>query len=108
VIKQSRRRDRLIRALAGLAPSVIQGSLVKLEGSCGKPSCVCARDRNRQHVRHYLSWNEAGRTHMLYIPQARLKDFRRGTQAWSEFKRRAQQLARLNAQILKSQELEGS
>jgi hypothetical protein len=38
---------------------------------------------------------------MLYIPRARLRDFQRGTQAWTEFKRRAQQLARLNAQILK-------
>ena len=93
-----------MRVLTRLAPTIIQGSLVTLKGSCGKPSCACARNSDRQHVRHYLSWTEAGRTRMLYIPQAKLKQFREGIQAWTEFKRRAQQLARLNAQILKSQE----
>ena len=42
---------------------------------------------------------------MLYIPRAQRKTFQRGIQAWAKFKRLAQRLARLNAQILKSQEV---
>lgn len=96
-----RKRGQLIRTLTRLAPGVIQGSLVTLKGPCGKPSCACARHPDRQHLRYYLSWTEAGRTRMLYIPATRLRAFRRGTQAWRQFKQRAQRLARLNAQILK-------
>ena len=83
---------------------MIQGSLVTLRGPCGKASCACSQSQAHYHARHYLSWTEAGRTRMLYIPKAKLKGFRQGIQAWAEFKRRAQQLGRLNAQILKSQE----
>jgi hypothetical protein len=57
-----------------------------------------------QHQRHYLSWSEAGRTRMLYIPRAQLKGFQGGVRAWVEFKRLAQELARYNARRLKSQE----
>jgi len=104
VKQQFRKRDQFVRALTRLAPTIIQGSLVSLKGSCGKPSCACARNSDRQHVRHYLSWTEAGRTRMLYLPAVQLEGFRRGTQAWSQFRQRAQELARLNAQILKFQE----
>ena len=84
---------------------MIRGSLVTLEGHCGKPSCSCAHNRVRYHRRHYLSWTEAGRTRMLYVPRAGLKSFQRGIKAWVEFKQIAQQLARLNAQILKSKKV---
>jgi len=104
VLKEFRSPEPLIRILTRLAPLVIQGSLVTLKGPCGKASCACARNPKRQHLRPYLSWREAGRTRMLYIPAPRLQAFQRGTRAWFQFKRRAQQLARLNAQILKAQE----
>ena len=84
---------------------MIQGCLVTLEGSCGKPSCSCAQRRDRYHRRRYLSWTEAGRTRMLYLARADLKAFQRGIKAWAEFKRIAQQLAHLNAQTLKSKEV---
>ena len=102
--EQSRQRDRLLRSLAALSARMIQGSLVTLQGPCGKASCACARLEARHHQRHYLSWTGAGRTRMLYIPQAQLKEFQGGVQAWVEFKRLAQELARLNARRLKSQE----
>ena len=84
---------------------MIQGSLVTLRGPCGKAFCVCARIPARHHQRRYLSWTEAGRTRMLYVPQAQLKGFQRGVRAWVEFKCLAQELARQNARMLKSQEL---
>jgi len=104
VKEQFRKRDHLLRSLAALSARMIQGSLVTLRGPCGKASCACARIQARHHQRHYLSWTEAGRTRMLYIPQAQLKGFQRGVRAWVEFKRLAQELARQNARLLKSQE----
>ena len=59
--------------------------------------------RERHHLRYYLSWTEAGRTHMLYIPHSQLKAFQQGVRAWSDFKHLAQQVARLNAQTLKAE-----
>lgn len=104
MLEQFRSREPLIRILTRLAPQIIQGSEVTLKGPCGKTSCACARDLERQHLRHYLSWTEAGCTRMLYIPSTQLQAFQWGTQTWTQFKHRAQQLGRLNAQILKSQE----
>lgn len=92
-------------SLTRLGARMIQGSLVTLRGSCGKAACSCAQGRNRYHQRHYLSWTERGRTRMLYIPRGQLKAFRDGVRAWVEFKRIAQHLARLNAQILKAKEV---
>jgi hypothetical protein len=39
---------------------------------------------------------------MLYIPSKQLKVFERGTQAWAKFKELSKQLARLNAENMKS------
>jgi len=41
---------------------------------------------------------------MVYVPKDKLKDFQRGVNAWNRFKEIAKELARLNAQILKSKE----
>ena len=38
---------------------------------------------------------------MMYIPKTRLEEFRRGIEAWKQFKQLSQQLARHNAQTLK-------
>lgn len=82
---------------------MIQGSLVTLNSPCGKPSCACAKNREKYHKRYYLSWTEAGRTHMLYIPTKQLKAFKQGIRAWNRFKEISKQLARLNAHALKAE-----
>ena len=78
----------------------VRGSLVTLQSRCGKDACRCARSDHR-HRRYYLSWSEAGRTQMMYIPKTRLEEFRHGIEAWKQFKQLSQQLARHNAQTLK-------
>ena len=82
---------------------MVQGSAVTLRRPCDKASGVCAQQRERYHLCSYLSWTEAGRTHMLYVPHRQLKAFHLGVRAWSDFKRLAQQVARLNAQIFKAE-----
>lgn len=104
MIKQSRKEEHLQALLNRLATQMVQGSLVTLNGPCGKSSCVCARTRKHYHRRYYLSWTEGGRTRMMYIPSKRLKAFQQGIRAWSRFKEISKQLARLNAQILKSEQ----
>lgn len=101
MLKQSRRDRLILFRITQVATHMVQGSLVALRGSCGKPSCACAGNRDRAHLRHYLSWTEGGRTRMLYIPQDQLEAFRQATRAWAEFKRLSQQLARRNALKLK-------
>jgi hypothetical protein len=39
---------------------------------------------------------------MLYVPSKELEAFEHGVQAWAEFKELSKQLARLNAEIIKS------
>ncbi len=83
---------------------MVQGSDVTLRGACGKAPCACGQQRERHHLRYYLSRTEADPTHMLYIPRSRLKAFQQGVRGWrSDFKRLAQHLAGLNAQTLKSE-----
>jgi hypothetical protein len=81
--------------------SIIRGSIVKLKGKCGKPTCACARDQERKHVRYYLSSSEGGRTQMVYIPKKRLPEIEEGIRAWKIFKETAKELAEANlAKIL--------
>lgn len=44
---------------------------------------------------------------MMYIPKTRLEEFRRGIEAWKQFKQLSQQLARHNAQTLKQKGVQG-
>ncbi len=45
---------------------------------------------------------------MMYIPKTRLEEFRRGIEAWKQFKQLSQQLARHNAQTLKQKGVQGA
>jgi len=65
---------------------MIRGSIVRLKGKCGKPSCACSQDPEKEHIRYYLSVNEAGKTRMVYISKKRLPEVEEGIRAWKIFK----------------------
>lgn len=75
---------------------MIRGSIVKLKGKCGKPNCACSHDPEREHIRYYLSVNEAGKTRMIYIPKKRLPEVEDGIRAWKSFKETSKELAEFN------------
>jgi hypothetical protein len=75
---------------------MIRGSIVRLKGKCGKPNCVCSHDPEREHIRYYLSVNEAGKTRMVYIPKKQLPGVEDGIRAWKIFKEVGKELAGIN------------
>lgn len=75
---------------------MIRGSIVKLKGKCGKPNCACSHRPEKEHVRYYLSFNEAGKTRMVYIPQERLQSIEAGIHAWKVFKETSKEIAEIN------------
>jgi len=104
VKKLIRKQGQILKRLNGLAPYIIQGSLVTLKSPCGKINCACAQNPDKRHPRHYLSFSESGRTQMVYIPVKKLNKFREGAKAWTEFKKLTKQLAQVNSQLAKSKE----
>lgn len=99
--KQSRIRKKLIAALTIESGSMIQGSLVTLKSRCGKPNCACASDSSRQHVKYYLSFSEAGKTQMTYVPRERVSEIKAAITAWKRFKKISKELARNNLEVFK-------
>lgn len=62
-----RRRDRLLRALRELLRSnLMRGSIVESSRSCGRPTCVCARE-GKKHPRRVLAVKVAGRTRTIHL-----------------------------------------
>jgi hypothetical protein len=96
VNKQIRDKGSLQKTLQENSTSMIRGSIVKLKGKCGKPNCACSQDREKEHIRYYLSVNEAGKTRMIYIPKKRLPEVEAGIRAWKSFKKVGKELADIN------------
>jgi len=64
---QTRNRKQLGDALGKELGLIIRGSLVKIRGCCGKPTCACVHDRTRGHVRYCISFADGERTRMVYV-----------------------------------------
>jgi len=75
---------------------MIRGSIVRLKGKCGKLNCACSHDPEREHIRYYLSFNEAGKTRMVYVPKKRIPEVEVGIRAWKTFKKVGKELAGIN------------
>jgi hypothetical protein len=93
---QSRYRKRLAAALGKELGLMVRGSLVEIRGRCGKPTCACAHDRTRGHLRHYLSFAEGGRTRMVYLRKEEVGRVRRGIGAWRRFRTLSKEVAMSN------------
>ena len=75
---------------------MIRGAIVKLKGKCGKPNCACNLEPAKEHIRYYLSYSEAGKTRMIYIPKKQLPEVEDGIRAWKTFKETSKKLAKFN------------
>ena len=94
--KQIRDKGSFCKTLQKNSKQLIRGSIVRLKGKCGKPNCACSHDPAKEHIRYYLSFSEAGKTRMIYIPKKRLQAVEAGIRAWKTFKEIAKELAEIN------------
>ena len=94
--KQIRDKGSLHKTLQEKSKSMIRGSIVRLKGKCGKQNCACSHDPDKEHIRYYLSFNETGKTRMVYIPKKRLPEVEEGIRAWKTFKEVGKELAEVN------------
>ena len=66
VIRQTEEARRLhVDALVS-TQSLIEGSLVTIGRTCGKPTCHCAK--GEKHYSKYLSRSVGGKTRLVYVP----------------------------------------
>ena len=84
-------RAHLLRQLRRIGPELVEGSMVVIRVTCGRPGCHCAR--GEKHQKHILTGKVAGRT--TYIPQELVEDVRR----WNEDYKRAKQLLKDIAEV---------
>jgi len=61
-----RKRDSLLKQLAGIGPFV-DGSMVVVKRRCGNKNCKCYL-KDEKHESYYLHYKEKGVTKAVYIP----------------------------------------
>src|SRR4030067_2474803 len=76
-------KARLLREIQ-YCSEMLQGSLVVLYRKCGKKGCRCERGEKHGPA-YYLSYKERGVTQMVYIPVSRLREGRKGMEAFSRY-----------------------
>jgi hypothetical protein len=64
-----RRRQALVKKLAGLEPLILRGSLIERYKRCGHPGCKCQQGQGHG-PKFYLSVSQSGsRPEMDYVPE---------------------------------------
>jgi hypothetical protein len=93
----------LLRRLARLAESAVQGTLVEVLLRCGTASCGCHRDPAKRHGPHlYLKYRDPeGRSTGMYIPREHEVEARQAVEAWSELWETIVESGHLNREALR-------
>jgi hypothetical protein len=96
-------RKALLKQLASITHSMVQGGLSSTTRTCGKPACPCHSDPARRHGPNlYFTWRSDGKAHALYVPPEFADQAKAAQTAWAEFWDIGCQLAALNrAQLQK-------
>jgi hypothetical protein len=89
-------KNYILKSIQKDSQTLIRGSIVKLKSKCGKSNCACSDDPDKRHIRFYLSYSEAGKTNMVYIPRKHLHAVEQGIQAWKSFNEASKELAKVN------------
>lgn len=96
-------KQKLIRALARKAETMIQTGISQTMRTCGKRSCRCHVDASHRHGPNtYLTFrNAAGKSSGLYVSPEHLEEATEAKKAWDEFWEMATALAAMNREELK-------
>ena len=97
-------RNTLLRQLAQLTRTMVQGGLSSTTRTCGQPTCSCHTDPARRHGPHlYFTWRAEGKSQSLYVPAQHAEQARAAQAAWSRFWEMGCQMAALNREQLRKQ-----
>lgn len=92
-----RQLSTLVESFLGREP-LLPGSLYTLRRRCGKPTCHCAR--GELHASTVLSYRGEGRPRNITLPPEPLREVRKLTEDYRDFRKARTQLLRLSRQLL--------
>ena len=80
--------------------NVIKGSIYEMERYCGKKNCKCEKTKT-PHKSLFLSFNYKGKTKLIPIKKAQIKEIKRKIANYKELKRCIDELAKINSELLR-------
>lgn len=102
-MRQSKRRQALLRELQSLAQRMIFGTLSETYRRCGQPNCRCHHGGPKHGPHLQISYRgPEGKTTGYHVPRALEKVVREAVAARQRFEVVARELAELNRQQLRS------
>jgi len=94
-----RKRDSLIKQLAGTGPFV-DGSMVVVKRRCGNKRCKCYL-KDEKHQSYYLHYKEKGVTKAVYIPVDMEDTVRQWNDNHRKLKEIVAEISRTNKEIIR-------
>ncbi len=95
-----RGRARSLRSRMQKLGSMIQGSLVYRQMTCGKPNCRCRR--GFPHIYLCITYKDQGKTKTVYVNKTREAEALLLARNYKQHKELLRELTRVNLEILKS------
>lgn len=95
-----RGRARSLRSQMRRLGSMIQGSVVFRQMTCGKPNCRCRR--GFPHTYLCVTYKDQGKTKTVYVNKAREAEALLLARNYKQHKELLRELTRVNLEILKS------
>ena len=83
--------------------NVIRGSIFEMKRLCGKENCSCAKTKI-PHKSMFLSFKYEGKTQMIPIKKNQIPQLKMRIKDYKELKAAIDELARINAELLRSEE----
>lgn len=93
------KKERILKELLACS-EMLQGSIVRIKARCGKKGCRCERGQHHG-ISYYLSFRESGKTQMVYIPRAMVKEVLRRISLFKRYWELGIKLSRINLEELK-------
>ena len=94
-----RRRDSLLKKLAGIGPFV-DGSIAKVKRRCGNKNCKCYL-KGEKHESYYLMYKTAGVTKAVYIPVDMAEEVIALNKEYKRLKRIIAEITRSSKEIIR-------
>jgi len=96
-----RRRQALVKQLAGLEPLILRGSLIERYKRCGNPRCKCQQSQGHG-PKFYLSVSQAGsRPEMDYVPEEYSQQVSEYLRNFQKARQVLEKICNLNRELLR-------
>lgn len=95
----TRKRDGLIKQLAGIGPFV-DGSIAKVKRRCGNKNCKCYL-KGEKHESYYLMYKAKGVTKAVYIPVDMEDTVREWNDNYKILKDTVAEISRIDKEIIR-------